>query len=72
MDGALWVRPEKLLGVARKDEGPPKFSDQTSQTLPQFQGIRRNYGSARSSGLRAPQLARVSHAQERIGIALDR
>ena len=72
MDGALWVRPEKLLGVARKDEGPPKFSDQTSQALPQLQSIRRRYWNARGCALRDAQLACLSHAQERISIAVDR
>jgi hypothetical protein len=72
MDGALWIAPKKISGVTRKDEGPPKFSDQTSEALSQFQGIRRSYWSARSCALRNTQLARLSHAQERISNAVDR
>jgi len=71
MDGPLWIELKKLLGVTTKDEGPPKFSDQASKALPQFQGVRRSHRSDRSSALRYAQLARLSHAQERIGIACD-
>ena len=68
MDGPLWVRLKKL-GVTKKDEGPPKFSDQTPQALSQFQGVRGSYRSGRGAPLRHTQLARLSHAQKRIGVA---